>query len=122
VAHHAHLLVWSRLICKIGACEGSCSCSTCHVIVEQEEMYDKIEEASDDENDMLDLAFGLTETSRLGCQIVKGIGWLTCEAAVHDQEHASQRLFEKELDDLKFGRRIALLTTGVFIENLVGAK
>ncbi len=32
-------------------------------------MYDKLEEASDDENDMLDLAFGLTETSRLGCQI-----------------------------------------------------
>jgi len=53
-----------------GACEGSCSCSTCHVIVENEEMYDKIPEATDDENDMLDLAFGLTETSRLGCQIV----------------------------------------------------
>jgi ferredoxin-2, mitochondrial len=32
-------------------------------------MYDKIEEPDDDENDMLDLAFGLTETSRLGCQI-----------------------------------------------------
>jgi len=52
-----------------GACEGSCSCSTCHVIVEDEKMYDKIPEATDDENDMLDLAFGLTETSRLGCQI-----------------------------------------------------
>ena len=33
-------------------------------------MYDKMEEPSDDENDMLDLAFGLTETSRLGCQVV----------------------------------------------------
>jgi len=32
-------------------------------------MFDKMEEAEDDENDMLDLAFGLTETSRLGCQI-----------------------------------------------------
>jgi len=32
-------------------------------------MYDKMEEPDDDENDMLDLAFGLTETSRLGCQI-----------------------------------------------------
>lgn len=32
-------------------------------------MYDRIEEPSDDENDMLDLAFGLTETSRLGCQV-----------------------------------------------------
>ncbi|KAE8447862.1 hypothetical protein EG329_010091 [Mollisiaceae sp. DMI_Dod_QoI] len=38
--------------------------------IEDEEMYDKIPEATDDENDMLDLAFGLTETSRLGCQIV----------------------------------------------------
>lgn len=55
---------------RTGACEGSCSCSTCHVIVEQDAMYDAMEEATDDENDMLDLAFGLTETSRLGCQIV----------------------------------------------------
>lgn len=53
-----------------GACGGSCACSTCHIIVEGEEMYDKMEEPSDDENDMLDLAFGLTETSRLGCQVV----------------------------------------------------
>ena len=45
-----------------GACGGSCACSTCHIIVESEEMYDKIPEPSDDENDMLDLAFGLTET------------------------------------------------------------
>ena len=33
------------------------------------EVYDKLEEPDDDENDMLDLAFGLTETSRLGCQV-----------------------------------------------------
>ncbi|KAI9698116.1 MAG: mitochondrial matrix iron-sulfur protein [Bogoriella megaspora] len=52
-----------------GACGGSCACSTCHVIVEDQDMYDKMEEPTDDENDMLDLAFGLTETSRLGCQI-----------------------------------------------------
>lgn len=51
-----------------GACGGSCACSTCHVIVDPE-FYDKMEEPDDDENDMLDLAFGLTETSRLGCQI-----------------------------------------------------
>eukprot|EP01121_Diplochlamys_sp_Union-15-3_P022396 TRINITY_DN9517_c0_g1_i1.p1 TRINITY_DN9517_c0_g1~~TRINITY_DN9517_c0_g1_i1.p1 ORF type:complete len:166 (-),score=15.40 TRINITY_DN9517_c0_g1_i1:58-555(-) len=51
-----------------GACEGSCACSTCHVIVD-ESYYDKIPEASDEENDMLDLAFGLTDTSRLGCQV-----------------------------------------------------
>ncbi|KAF2754675.1 ferredoxin [Pseudovirgaria hyperparasitica] len=52
-----------------GACGGSCACSTCHVIVEGDEFYDKMDEPDDDENDMLDLAFGLTETSRLGCQV-----------------------------------------------------
>ncbi|EZF31136.1 adrenodoxin homolog [Trichophyton mentagrophytes] len=52
-----------------GACGGSCACSTCHVIVESPDMYDKMPEPDDDENDMLDLAFGLTETSRLGCQV-----------------------------------------------------
>lgn len=52
-----------------GACGGSCACSTCHVIVEDEALYDQMEEPDDDENDMLDLAFGLTETSRLGCQV-----------------------------------------------------
>ena len=52
-----------------GACEGSLACSTCHVILDQE-YFDLLEEASEDEEDMLDLAFGLTETSRLGCQII----------------------------------------------------
>ncbi|KAI4201380.1 MAG: hypothetical protein LQ350_003299 [Teloschistes chrysophthalmus] len=52
-----------------GACGGSCACSTCHLIVESSEHYDAMPEPSDDENDMLDLAFGLTETSRLGCQV-----------------------------------------------------
>ncbi len=52
-----------------GACEGSLACSTCHVIVKPE-WYGKLEEPSEDEEDMLDLAFGLTKTSRLGCQIV----------------------------------------------------
>lgn len=52
-----------------GACEGSLACSTCHVIVDPE-FYDKLTAASEEEEDMLDLAFGLTQTSRLGCQIV----------------------------------------------------
>lgn len=69
-----------------GACEGSVACSTCHVILTPEH-YDKLEEPEDDENDMLDMAFGLTDTyvitpggemfekliqcprSRLGCQV-----------------------------------------------------
>lgn len=51
-----------------GACEGSLACSTCHVIVE-DSWFDKLEEPTEDEEDMLDLAFALTHTSRLGCQI-----------------------------------------------------
>ena len=52
-----------------GACEGAMACSTCHVIATRE-WFDRLEEASEDEEDMLDLAFGLTPTSRLGCQII----------------------------------------------------
>ena len=52
-----------------GACEGSLSCSTCHVIIESD-WYELLKDATEDEEDMLDLAFGLTKTSRLGCQIV----------------------------------------------------
>ena len=52
-----------------GACEGVCACSTCHLILPVE-FYDSLEEPSEVEEDMLDMAFGLTETSRLGCQIV----------------------------------------------------
>ncbi|KAG0459680.1 hypothetical protein HPP92_022808 [Vanilla planifolia] len=53
-----------------GACEGSLACSTCHVIVMDVGYYNKLEDPTDEENDMLDLAFGLTETSRLGCQVI----------------------------------------------------
>lgn len=52
-----------------GACEGSLACSTCHVIVDSE-WYDTLPDAQEEEEDMLDLAFGLTHTSRLGCQII----------------------------------------------------
>lgn len=52
-----------------GACEGSLACSTCHVIVEPED-FDRLSDPTEDEEDMLDLAFGLTPTSRLGCQII----------------------------------------------------
>lgn len=51
-----------------GACEGSLACSTCHVILDKDS-YDKLPETTEDEEDMLDMAFGLTATSRLGCQI-----------------------------------------------------
>jgi ferredoxin len=51
-----------------GACESSMACSTCHVILDDQVFHD-LEPACDEEEDMLDMAFGLTETSRLGCQV-----------------------------------------------------
>ena len=52
-----------------GACEGSLACSTCHVVVDPD-WYGRLPAARPDEEDMLDLAFGLTKTSRLGCQLI----------------------------------------------------
>lgn len=51
-----------------GACEGTLACSTCHLIFD-EDTYKKLGPVTDEELDMLDLAYGLTDTSRLGCQI-----------------------------------------------------
>ncbi|MDG5748876.1 2Fe-2S iron-sulfur cluster-binding protein [Qipengyuania sp. XHP0207] len=51
-----------------GTCEGQMACSTCHVIVAPE-WFDRLEEASEEEEDMLDLAAGVARTSRLSCQI-----------------------------------------------------
>jgi ferredoxin len=51
-----------------GACGGELACATCHLIF-SEEMYDTLSEKEPEEDDMLDLAFELTDTSRLGCQI-----------------------------------------------------
>ncbi len=50
------------------ACEGSLACATCHMVVDPA-WYEKIGGPSEEEEDMLDLAFGLTRTSRLTCQI-----------------------------------------------------
>jgi len=52
-----------------GACGGCLSCATCHVVVHPD-WADKLEEQTEDEEDMLDLAFDLEPTSRLGCQII----------------------------------------------------
>jgi 2Fe-2S ferredoxin len=62
-------IAWENGIDIEGACEGSLACSTCHVIV-AERFFDRLPPATDDEEDMLDLAWGVRETSRLGCQIV----------------------------------------------------
>lgn len=47
-------------------CGGNCACSTCHAVIE--EGFDTLNEMSEDEEDMLDEAEGLTDTSRLACQ------------------------------------------------------
>ncbi|MET0587701.1 MAG: 2Fe-2S iron-sulfur cluster-binding protein [Novosphingobium sp.] len=52
-----------------GTCEGQMACSTCHVVVDAD-WFDRLPEASPDEEDMLDLAAGVMRTSRLSCQIV----------------------------------------------------
>jgi len=53
----------------IGACEGGCACSTCHVILEKD-LYNKLPFPSEKEEDILDGAPELTPTSRLSCQIL----------------------------------------------------
>ncbi len=62
-------IVWRHDLDMEGACEGSMACSTCHVIVD-EQWFDRLSPAGEDEEDMLDLAWGVAPTSRLGCQIV----------------------------------------------------
>ena len=52
-----------------GACEGVMACSTCHVIVDKSD-FEKLPSASDEEEDLLDLAAHATRTSRLACQII----------------------------------------------------
>ena len=52
-----------------GACEGNMACATCHVIVDPD-WSGKLTPAEEEEEDMLDLVFGLRRTSRLGCQII----------------------------------------------------
>ncbi len=52
-----------------GACEGTLACSTCHLIFKKDDFAKLPDEATDEELDMLDLAYGLTDTSRLGCQV-----------------------------------------------------
>lgn len=56
-----------------GTCEGQMACSTCHVIVDADD-FAKLPRASEDEEDMLDLAAAATRTSRLACQIVLDSG------------------------------------------------
>ena len=61
-----------------GACEGQMACSTCHVIVDPSD-FERLPSASEEEDDLLDLAWGVMRTSRLACQIIltEDLGTLT---------------------------------------------
>ena len=74
-----------------GTCEGQMACSTCHVIVAPE-WFDKLPRASDDEEDMLDLAAGVTRTSRLSCQIELGDDLDGLEVRIPGESRDMQRL------------------------------
>ena len=61
-------IAWDNDLDVEGACEGSMACATCHVIVDPA-WFDRLPDPSEDEEDMLDLAYDIQKTSRLGCQI-----------------------------------------------------
>ncbi len=71
------------------ACEMSCACTTCHVIVR--EGFDSLEEADELEEDYLDKAWGLEPESRLSCQARVGSTNLVIEIPRYTINHASER-------------------------------
>lgn len=70
------------------ACEMSCACTTCHVIVRQG--FDSLEPSEDDEDDMLDKAWGLSAQSRLSCQVRMADDDLTIEIPRYTINHARE--------------------------------
>ena len=73
-----------------GTCEGQMACSTCHVVIARE-WFDKLIPASEDEEDMLDLAAGVTRTSRLSCQIELSEELDGIEVRIPGESHDMQR-------------------------------
>ena len=73
-----------------GTCEGQMACSTCHVVIARE-WFDKLIPASEDEEDMLDLAAGVTRTSRLSCQIELSDELDGIEVRIPGESHDMQR-------------------------------
>ena len=71
------------------ACEMSCACTTCHIIIR--EGYTSIAEADDLEEDYLDKAWGLEPDSRLSCQAVVAGTKLVIEIPRYTINHASER-------------------------------
>jgi 2Fe-2S ferredoxin len=70
------------------ACELSCACTTCHVIVRKG--FDSLNPSDEDEDDLLDMAWGLTPTSRLSCQAIMGDTDLTVEIPKYSINHAKE--------------------------------
>jgi 2Fe-2S ferredoxin len=70
------------------ACEKSCACTTCHVIVR--EGFESLDESSEDEDDLLDKAWGLEPESRLSCQAVVGEVDLVVEIPKYTINHAKE--------------------------------
>ena len=70
------------------ACEKSCACTTCHVVVR--EGFDSLEASTEDEDDLLDKAWGLEATSRLSCQAIVADEDLVIEIPKYTINHASE--------------------------------
>ena len=70
------------------ACEMSCACTTCHVIVR--EGFDSLNESREDEDDLLDMAWGLTPQSRLSCQVKVAQQDLLVELPKYTINHARE--------------------------------
>ncbi len=70
------------------ACEKSCACTTCHVVVR--EGFASLNEAEEKEEDLLDMAWGLEATSRLSCQAVVGSEDLVVEIPKYTINHARE--------------------------------
>ena len=73
-----------------GTCEGQMACSTCHVVVDKD-WFDRLPPASEEEEDMLDLAYGVRRTSRLSCQIVLGEELDGLTVAIPAESHDMRR-------------------------------
>ena len=82
LAHEHHIEMES-------ACGGVCACTTCHCIIR--EGFDSLSEASDDEEDLLDRAWGLTPVSRLSCQAIVADERLVVEIPRYTINYAKER-------------------------------
>ena len=70
------------------ACEMSCACTTCHVVIK--EGFNSLTESDDDEDDLLDMAWGLTPQSRLSCQVKVADKDLVVELPKYTINHARE--------------------------------